>query len=104
MELAFTLTPVGWFITIVGAGLFGVIAQLVGEAQSGYEWAIDGLAAFIGAIVASEFIVAWQSFGPVYEGLALVPALIGGLAVGIVVAVATRYFGGHNPGHSPAAV
>ena len=25
MELAFTLTPVGWFIAIVGAGLFGVI-------------------------------------------------------------------------------
>jgi uncharacterized membrane protein YeaQ/YmgE (transglycosylase-associated protein family) len=103
MELAFTLTPVGWLIAIVGAVLFGVIAQLVGQAHHSYEWAVDGLAAFIGAIVASEFIVAWQAFGPVYEGLALVPALVGGLVVGIAAAVTTRYLGGRTFGHTPAA-
>ena len=103
MELAFTLELGGWVIAIVGALLFGVVAQLVGEAQSSYEWVVDGVAAFIGAIVASEFIVAWQTFEPVYMGLALVPALIGGLVVGIIVAVATRYVGGRTIGHSPAA-
>jgi len=34
--------------------------------------------------------------GPVVDGLALVPALVGGLVVGLAVEIATRYFtGGH---------
>jgi hypothetical protein len=37
MELAFTLTPIGWFIAIVGAVLFGVLAQLVGRAWFSFE-------------------------------------------------------------------
>ena len=104
MELAFTLTPVGWFVAIVGALAFGVIAQLVGHASFSYEWVADSLAAFVGAIVASELVVAWQSFGPMYEGLALVPALIGGLVVGGIVAVVIRYAGGPSSvGHSRTA-
>ena len=43
---------------------------------------MDSVAAAIGALVASEFIVAWQALGPVVDGLALVPALAGGLVVG----------------------
>ena len=29
--------------------------------------------------MASELIVAWRTFGPVWEGLAIVPAIVGGL-------------------------
>jgi uncharacterized membrane protein YeaQ/YmgE (transglycosylase-associated protein family) len=66
-------------------------AQMIGEAHTGYEWFVDSVAAAIGALVASEFIVAWRALGPVVDGLALLPALAGGLVVGLVVAVATRY-------------
>jgi uncharacterized membrane protein YeaQ/YmgE (transglycosylase-associated protein family) len=103
MELSFSLELGGWFVAIVGALLFGIVAQLIGRANHGYEWFIDGVAAFVGAIVASEFIVAWQTFEPVYQGLALVPALAGGLVVGVIIAVATRWLGGRSYGHSPAA-
>ena len=96
MELALTLGLWGWIAVIVGALAFGVLAQSIGETRTGYEWLIDSIAAGTGAIVASEFIVGWQSFGPMFDGLAIVPALIGGLAVGLVVEVATRYLtGGH---------
>ena len=96
MELSIVLGFGGWIVLIAGALLFGVAAQLIGETRTGYEWLVDGIAAFVGGLVASEFILAWQSAGPVFDGLALVPALIGGLAVGIVVEVATRYLtGGH---------
>ena len=100
MELSIVLGFGGWVVLIAGALLFGVAAQLIGETRTGYEWVIDGIAAFVGGLVASEFILAWQSAGPVFDGLALVPALIGGLAVGLVVEVATRYLtGGHyTPG------
>lgn len=94
MEFSIALGVLGWLALVVGALIFGAIAQFVGDARTGYEWLIDAIAAGFGALVASEFIVAWQTFEPVWDGLALVPALIGGLVAGIVVEVATRYLTG----------
>ena len=99
MELSIAL-GIGGLIVLVGASLlFGVIAQLIGETRTGFEWLVDGVAFAIGALVASEFILAWQATGPVFDGLALVPALIGGLVVGIVVEVVTRYVTGGRYTH-----
>jgi uncharacterized membrane protein YeaQ/YmgE (transglycosylase-associated protein family) len=96
MELTIALGLLGWGVLIVGALVFGVAMQLIGETRTGYEWLIDAIAAGIGALVASEFLTAFQSTGPVFDGLALVPALIGGLVLGVVVDVATRLAtGGH---------
>ena len=102
MELALTLGLWGWIAVIVGALAFGVVAQSIGETRTGFEWLIDAIAAAFGAVVASEFIVGWQSFGPMFDGLAIVPALIGGLVVGLVVEVATRVVTGGQ--YAPAAV
>lgn len=103
MELAISLGLGGWILVILGALVFGVIAQFIGETRTGYEWLVDGVAAFVGAIVASEFIIAWQTFAPVFDGLALVPALIGALVVGVIVEVATRYVTGGTYMHRPTA-
>jgi uncharacterized membrane protein YeaQ/YmgE (transglycosylase-associated protein family) len=94
MEFAIGLGLGGWVILIVGALVFGVIAQFVGETRTGYEWLVDAIAAGIGALFASEFIVAWRTFEPTWDGLALLPALLGGIVVGLVVEVATRYLTG----------
>ena len=94
MEFAIDLGLGGWMLLIVGALLFGVIAQFVGETRTGYEWLGDAIAAGIGALVASEFIVALQSTGPVWDGLALVPALAGAVVVGMIVEIVTRYMTG----------
>lgn len=94
MEFAIALGLGGWVALIAGAIVFGLLAQFIGEARTGYEWLGDAIAAGIGALVASEFIVGWQAFAPVFDGLAIVPALIGGLVVGVVVEVATRYLTG----------
>jgi uncharacterized membrane protein YeaQ/YmgE (transglycosylase-associated protein family) len=91
MELALTLGLWGWIAVIVGALVFGVLAQSIGETRTGYEWLVDAIAAGFGAIVASEFIVATQSFGPMFDGLAIVPALIGGLVVGLAAEIVTRF-------------
>jgi len=93
----------GWALMIAASLIFGGIAQLVGETETGVEWLVDAVAFFIGALVASEFVTAWTTVEPVWDGVALVPALIGGLVVGIVVEIATRlvtgghYLGGHAP-------
>ena len=94
MEFAISLGLGGWILLIVGALLFGVVAQFVGETRTGFEWLVDGIAAAIGALAASEFIVSWRTFEPTWDGLALVPALLGGVAIGLVVEVTTRYMTG----------
>jgi uncharacterized membrane protein YeaQ/YmgE (transglycosylase-associated protein family) len=94
MEFAISLGIGGWVVLAAGAAIFGGAAQLIGRAGTGYEWLATAVAALIGALVASEFIVGWQAFEPVWDGLALVPALVGGLVGGTVVEVATRYLTG----------
>jgi uncharacterized membrane protein YeaQ/YmgE (transglycosylase-associated protein family) len=102
MEFTFTLGLGAWLALIVAAVLFGVIAQFIGETRTGYEWLVDGIAFAIGAIVASEFVIAFQTFEPVWDGLALVPALIGGLVLGIAVELVTRVStGGRYTTHQP---
>lgn len=104
MEFAITMGIGGLAILIAGALVFGVVAQFVGETETGYEWLVDAIAFAIGAIVASEFVVAWQTVEPMWDGLAIVPALIGGLVLGIVVEIATRYLtGGTYISHHPTA-
>jgi len=104
MEFAFEIGLWGWALIVVGALAFGVIAQFVGETRTGYEWLIDAIAAAIGAVVASEFVIGWRAFDPVVDGLAIVPAVVGGLVVGLAVEVITRFLtGGRYLGHSPMA-
>ena len=104
MELAIALGVGGWLILLAGALLFGVVAQFIGETRTGYEWLVDGIAAAIGAVIASEFIISARTFEPVWDGLAIVPALIGGLVFGLVVEVATRYLPGGRYTAHPIAV
>ncbi len=104
MEFAIDFGIGAWVLVIAGALVFGIIAQFIGEPRTGFEWIPDAIGFGIGAVVASEFIVALQATGPVWDGLALVPALIGGLVLGIAVELITRYLtGGTYAGH-PSAV
>lgn len=91
MEIAFALGLGGWILLIAAALVFGVIAQLVGETRTSFEWLVDSVGFAIGAVVASEFLVSWRTVEPVWDGLALLPALIGGLVVGIVIELVARF-------------
>lgn len=104
MDFTIGLGLGGWAVLVIGALLFGIVAQFVGEATAGYEWIVDAIAAGLGALVASEFIVDLRAWGPVYDGLALGPALIGALVAGVLVEVATRYMtGGTYAGRTVSA-
>jgi len=103
VELAITLGLGGWVLLILASLVFGAIAQYVGETKTGWEGAVDALAFGIGALIGSEFIVSMQAYGPVWDGLALVPALVGGLIVGLIVELATRYGTHGTYSHHPTA-
>jgi hypothetical protein len=99
MELTFAIGIAGLALVVGGAIVFGVIAQFVGETRTGFEWLVDGIAVAIGALFASEVVVAWRAIEPMFDGLAIVPALAGGLILGLVVEVATRFLTGGRYTH-----
>ena len=90
MDFAFSMGLFGVLALMAGAVIFGVLVQLLGTPSFGYEWIATAIAAFLGGFAASEFVVGFRSLDPLYEGLALVPALIGGLVLGGVVAIGAR--------------
>ena len=98
MDLSFDITVLGIALLAVLAVVYGVALSLFGDVRFGYEWLVTAVAALIGAFIASEYL-AMQSLGPVWEGVALVPAHVGGLVAGFVVDLATRYFSGGSLTH-----
>ena len=97
MDLAVTLGLGGWAALIVGALVFGAIVQLTTDAPTGFEWIVAAIAAFIGALFASEIVVAWRTVEPVWDGLALLPAVIGGVVVGVAVELVSPFLTGGRP-------
>jgi hypothetical protein len=97
--MEFTFSMGVWALTalILASLAYGVVVQLIGGASFGYEWLLTAITAGIGAFAVSEFVVGFRNWEPVFDGLAIVPALVSGLIVGGVVAVAARFLtSGHH--------
>ena len=82
-------------IVVVAALLIGVLVQLYLNPKTGYEWLIVGVAASVGAWLASE--ITWSRWftgltdlGPQFDGLLIIPAVIGGLVLGAVTEAVAR--------------
>jgi uncharacterized membrane protein YeaQ/YmgE (transglycosylase-associated protein family) len=85
-----TLGIWGAVVMIAFAVVLGIAAQMYGEKHSTYEWLITGIAALVGAFVASEYLGTFSAFGPQFDGVALVPALIGAVVLGVIADLLTR--------------
>lgn len=90
MEFTFSMGLWGAALLAIASVVFGVVIYVYGNPRFGLEWLITSIAAFVGAFVASEFIVGLRTWEPVLDGLALVPALVGGVVIGGIVAIAAR--------------
>jgi hypothetical protein len=91
MEFTFDIGLLGLTTLVVGALLFGVGIQLLGTAHLRYEWLLTSVVAGIAAFIASEFVVAFQTWEPIFDGLAVIPAVVVGAVAGLVAAGASRY-------------
>lgn len=81
-------TDIGIYAAIslaLGALVLGVVLQWIGDVRFGFEWVITAVAAFAGGFVCAEFITAFNTVEPIWDGMALVPAIGGLLIVGVVV-------------------
>ena len=97
MDFAFSIGMWALIVLIVASAVYGVAVQLIGQASFAYEWLLTATSAGIGAFIASEFIAGFRDWEPMFDGLALIPALLGGLLVGGVAAAAARFVtSGHH--------
>jgi uncharacterized membrane protein YeaQ/YmgE (transglycosylase-associated protein family) len=92
------------FFLIVGAVAIGVIAQVIGEVRVGFEWFATTAAALVGGYVGSEALGTVSTFGPAFEGLYVVTAIVGGLVVGAAVDAIIRYSTRGSYTHEPRPI
>ena len=76
-------------VVIVAALVVGFLAQAFLKPKTPYEWLITGVGAAVGGWLASE--ITWTQWftgltdlGPQFDGLLIVPAVIGGLVLGAI--------------------
>ncbi|HEY7525435.1 MAG TPA: GlsB/YeaQ/YmgE family stress response membrane protein [Candidatus Limnocylindria bacterium] len=78
-------------VLIAGALVIAAILQVIGRVGFGTEWIFTGVAALVGGWLGSEAFGSLSTWGPVMDGLYLVPALIGAVILGGVVDAFLRY-------------
>jgi uncharacterized membrane protein YeaQ/YmgE (transglycosylase-associated protein family) len=91
-------------LLVVGAVLLGAIVQFIGEPRIGYEWIFPAIALVVGGWLGSEAFGTLSTWGPEFEGLYVLPALIGAVVLGAVVDVVVRYVTGGSYTHEPRPI
>ena len=99
MELTTDMGALAILTLAVGSLVLGIVLHLIGDVEFGYEWVITSVAAFAGGFIISEWVVAFQSVGPVWDGMAVVPAIGGALVVGVVTDALVRFATHGSYGH-----
>lgn len=89
-------------LLVSGALVIGVVAQAIGRTTVGFAWVVVALAALVGGWLGSEAFGTLSTWGPVIEGLYVLPALIGAVAAGAIADVAMLpYWGATVPEPRP---
>jgi uncharacterized membrane protein YeaQ/YmgE (transglycosylase-associated protein family) len=91
-------------LLIVAAVVIGLAAQYIGEVTFGYEWTLTAVAALIGGWLGSEAFGSASPWGPQWEGMFLLPALIGAIVLGGLFDIAVRYVSGGAYVHHPRPI
>ena len=107
------LELVGWdvgmsgyaaLLLVVGAVLLGAVPQFIGEPKVGYEWIFPAIGVLVGGWLGSEAFGRLSTWGAEFEGLYVLPALIGGIVLGAIVDVIVRYMTGGTYTHEPRPI
>ena len=78
-------------LLVGGAVVIGLSSYLIGDVAVRYEGVITGLAALVGGYVGSEALGKISTWGPSFEGLYVLPAVIGAVMLGAVADAMFRY-------------
>ena|SRR5689334_6707265 len=91
-------------VLVIGSLGIGVLAQMYGTPAGTWEFVGTAIGAFVGAVIGSEFFVGLRTGEPLWGGVSWMPALAGGIVVGLITTVVMRLFAHgrpalHGPGH-----
>jgi uncharacterized membrane protein YeaQ/YmgE (transglycosylase-associated protein family) len=89
---------------VVGALLIGILAHFIGDVAFPYEWAATGAAALVGGYLGSEAFGTLSTWGAEFDGMYIVPAIIGGVVLGGIVDALVRYLTSGSYVHHPRPV
>ena len=106
MDLSFDTTLLGAVVLVVGAALFALLMARVGEDPAPYGAVgvlVTGVATFLGAFIASEYL-GLHAIEPVWEGVALLPALMGGVLAGGAAELVARTIHSETSAHGPTPI
>jgi hypothetical protein len=98
------MSAIAAVLLIVGAAVIGAVSQFVGEPRIGYEWVFTAVAVLIGGWLGSEAFGAASTWGLEFEGLFVLPAIIGGVILGTAIDVIVRYVSGGSFTHEPRPI
>jgi uncharacterized membrane protein YhhN len=99
--MQFDLGPTGIGLLIAMSLAFGLVAQLVLGSGTRWMWAIAAAAWFVGGLLFSEAVFAGDDVQPIIDGLSFDEALLGGIVVGVPVAIATWFVTRRRHHHGP---
>jgi hypothetical protein len=85
------MSGVAAIVLVLGAIAVGVVAQLLGDVTTGWEGVIAGIAAGVGGWLGSEAFGTLSTWGYAFDGLYVLPALVGGVVLGFVIDAMVRY-------------
>lgn len=89
------MSGVALLLLFVGAIVIGTIPQFIGRSTAApVEWALTSIAALVGGWLGSESLGTFSTWGWSFEGLYILPALIGGVLFAGVVDVIFRLMTG----------
>jgi hypothetical protein len=99
------MSGVAAIVLLTASILIGAIPQFIAEPRLASDWVVTAIGVLVGGGLGSEAFGAASTWGPVWDGLYIVPALIGGLVVGAIVDAAVRYLsGGSYTHHAPTPI
>lgn len=91
-------------LVLLGGLVIGVFFQSIGEIRVGWDWAATSAAAILGAYIGSEGFNAASAWGPLFDGLYVLPAVIGAITLGALVDAFLRYLTEGSYSHHPRPV
>jgi hypothetical protein len=87
------MAPIAFVLVLGGALVIGVACHLIGRAREGYEWEIGTVGALYGGLLANGIFATSSASAPAYDGLSVIPALLGGAFLGGLMVFMFRRFG-----------
>ena len=85
------MTWLGVAALAIGAIVLGIVGQWFGTVGTRFEWVPDAIAAFVGGFIASEALGSLSTWGWQWEGIYVVPALIGAIVLTVLVDAVVRW-------------